>query len=202
MQMRQYTVKKVEGKPDWSSLPSLNIDTPYLETPDTIKASAQICYNDEALLVHLSTVEKDILAAEKGPLGMPCQDSCLEFFFSPIENDTRYINIEFNMNCCMYLGFGTCIADLTRLIVDPVDIFKPEISMTNDGWEIFYTIPYSFIRRFFPDFEAKSGKVMKANCYKCADFSTPPHYLSWNKVATEPTFTFHNPACYGEMIFN
>ncbi len=200
--MKFYEIKKTSENPDWSILPSLEINTPYLDTPDAIKAYAQICYNDKAILVHLSTVEKDILANQSGPLGMPCRDSCLEFFFCPLENDQRYINLEFNMNGCMYLGYGKSLPELTRLIVDPVEVFAPKISKTSDGWEIFYTIPYTFIRRFFPDFSVKSGKAMRANCYKCADLSNPPHYLSWNRVATEPSFTFHNPDCFGEMIFD
>ena len=200
--MKSYVIKKVNGAPDWSAIPYLDIDTPYLDTPSDISARAQICYNDDELLVHLSTVEKNIRAEVTSPYGMPCKDSCLEFFFCPAENDTRYFNVEYNMNGCIFLGFGSNVNNLVRLFPadDSETVFTPHIARTADGWEIFYRVPYAFIRRFFPEFKAYAGKQMRANCYKCADLSEPPHYLSWNKVDTDP-FTFHNPRCYGNMIF-
>ncbi len=199
--MNSYDIKKVVGTPEWKNIPVLNIENRYLETPQNITACAQICYNDEALLIHLSTEEREIRAVEKGPLGAPCEDSCLEFFFCPMEGDNRYFNLEFNINGCLFLGFGTDIDNLTRLVhEEPEKIFEPKIQKTEKGWEIFYSIPYSFIRRFFLDFEVKSGKSIRANCFKCADFSNPPHYMSWNLVEGEP-FTFHKSHCFGVMNF-
>ncbi len=200
--MKTYRIMKTEAAPDWCAIPSLEIDTPYLETPADIRASAQICYNDREFLVHLSTVEKNPRAEESGPIGSPCHDSCLEFFFCPMENDMRYFNIEFNMNGCVYLGMGADVKNLVRLLPEePIaEIFAPDIRKTPDGWEIFYRVPYTLIRRFFPDFRVYSGKEMRANCFKCADFSEPPHYLSWNPVEGE-TLSFHRSHCFGLMTF-
>ena len=199
--MKMYEIHKVTGNVDWSTLPVIDIDHPYMETPESIKAYAQICYNEEAILVHLRTVEENIRAVENGPIGCPCEDSCLEFFFCPVENDNRYFNIEFNSNACLYLGFGTGLSDLIRLIkADINEILCPDIRFTSDGWEIFYRIPYSFIKGFFPDFKVYEGKTIKANCYKCADLSEPPHYLSWSVVSENP-FTYHNTSCFGTMKF-
>ncbi len=200
--MKTYSLKKVECAPDWSVIPAIDIDNPYLDTPSDISARAQICYNNEEFLVHLSTVEKNIRATETGPVGVPCEDSCLEFFFCPMENDNRYFNIEFNMNGCVYLGFGSNVINLVRLIPEESveEMFAPKINKTQDGWEIFYRVPYTLIRRFFPDFKVYPGKEMRANCYKCADLSEPPHYLSWSKIEGEP-FTFHKSHCFGNMIF-
>jgi len=198
--MRSYEIRKMKAG-GWAEIPTLEIDNAYFETPDHIKAYAQIAYDDEAILVHLSTKERVIRAVEKGPLGSPCEDSCLEFFFCPAEGDKRYFNIEFNSNGCMYLGFGSGIVDLVRLVPDEgAEIFSPDIRRTEDGWEIFYRVSYSFVRRFFPDFKVYAGKHMRANCYKCADFSEPPHYKAWSPIVGEP-FKFHRPECYGEMIF-
>lgn len=200
--MNTYNIKKIISAPDWSVIPSLKIDIPYLDTPDDISAEAQLCYNDEEILVHLSTVEKNIRAVESGPIGVPCEDSCLEFFFCPMEQDKRYFNIEFNMNGCVYLGLGSNVIDLVRIVPEETieEMFAPKINKTADGWEIFYRVPYTLIRRVFPEFKAFSGKKMRANCYKCADCSEPPHYLSWSKIEAEP-FTFHAQNCFGEMIF-
>ena len=197
--MREYLIKKVYSAPDWAVIPELDIDHRYFETPDSISAKAQICYSDEAIFVRLSTVEANVRAVETGPMGMPCEDSCLEFFFCPYENDDRYFNIEFNSIGCMFLGMGSNIYKHTRLIPEE-EPFSPEIVKREDGWEITYTVPYEFIRRFFPEFKVFSGKKMRANCYKCADLSEPPHYMAWSPIVGEP-FKFHRPECFGAMIF-
>ena len=200
--MNTYSIKKIYTSPDWSAIPTLNIATPYLDTPNNVTASAQLCYNDEALLVHLWANEPYTRAEERGIVGIPCLDSCLEFFFCPEDGDSRYFNIEFNANGCMFLGFGSSVENLIRIVPeDPEQKFFPhQISKTEKGWEIFYSIPYSFIRRIFPSFEVYSGKRMQANCYKCSDLTEPANYLSWSPIVGEP-FTFHKPHCFGTMIF-
>lgn len=200
--MKEYVIKKISGTPDWKNLPILEINIPYLDTPSDISAHAQIGYDDNALYVHLWTEEEKIRAVEKEILGCPCKDSCLEFFFCPMENDSRYFNIEFNSNACLYLGFGSNVNNLCRLIIADIDTFLlPQIKKTTIGWDITYIIPFTLIRRFFPDFSIYSGKKIRANCYKCADLSEPPHYLSWSEITGEP-FTFHKPHCFGSMVFS
>jgi len=200
--MNYYTIKKADNPIDWASVKPLEMGFRYLDTPASIKAFAQICYNDEGIQVHLWSENDDVRAVENGPLGAPYEDSCLEFFFAPMEGDIRYFNIEFNSNCCLYLGLGRCMADHTRLIHDEgAAIFSPHASLTETGWEIFYTVPYRLIRRFFPDFEITKGKTVRANCFKCADLTTPANYMSWNRVDAEP-LDFHTPACFGIMEFD
>ncbi len=198
--MNMYTVKRWTGK--WEDIPSLDIAEKYRKTPDTVTARAQIAFDEDNLYVRLETEEYEHRNVETGPIGMPCEDSCLEFFFSPVEGDTRYFNIEFNSNCCMYLGMGHSIDDLVRLIPDEkgADVLSPKVEMKDGGWSIEYTIPVSFVKIFFPYFSLYAGKRMRANCYKCADKTEPPHYLSWNPVTTD-NFTFHRSECFGEMIF-
>lgn len=200
--MNRYTIKKAAQSIDWLQIERIEMQNRYLDTPNDLKAFAQICYNDEGLQVHLWSENDDVRAVENGPLGAPYEDSCLEFFFAPMEGDVRYFNIEFNSNCCLYLGLGRCMADHTRLIHDEgAEILSPKASRTETGWEIFYTVPYKLIRRFFPDFTITKGKTMRANCFKCADLTTPANYMSWNLVDSQP-LDFHKPECFGIMEFD
>lgn len=197
--MMQYEIKIVGNTVDWNEIPILNIACQYPSNPDSIEAYAQLCCDSEAFYVHMLTTEPETRAVEKGPLGMPCEDSCLEFFISPIDGDARYFNIEYNSNGCMYLGIGSCIENLVRLIPeDSAEVFSPEIKKNENGWEIFYKIPYAFMRHFFPEFEIYEGKFIMANFYKCSDLGNYPHYLSWSPIIGEP-FTFHRPECFGKM---
>ena len=199
--MKTYEIKKMTAPADWSDKPIIEIDTPYLDTPETVKAWAQIAYDDEALLVRLWTEEYQHRATETGPVGAPYEDCCLEFFFCPMEGDSRYFNFENNAIGCCSLGFGSGLDDLVRLVPDTEeDIFCRKVTKFEGGWEICYKFPYSFIKRFFPDFTVFEGKKIRANCFKCADLTEPPHYLSWSPVPTE-NFTFRRPDCFGEMIF-
>lgn len=200
--MREYNIKIIDTNPNWAEIDTLNIDNLYFESPDTITANAQICCNNEKFFVHLKTFEKNYLREHKGPTGLPYFDSCLEFFFSPIENDKRYFNIEFNSNACVFFGFAGGHDNIMRQLPehDILDFFKPNIITNEDNWEIYYEIPFYLIRRYFPDFNIFEGKKISANCFKCSDNSNPPHYMSWNLVEGDP-FTFHRPECFGLMTF-
>ena len=197
--MKEYTIVRCSGMPDWNNVPSLQIDRLYKTEPSDIRAWAQLAYDDTALYVKLSAQETHIRAEHMGPLGEICEDSCLEFFFSPMAGDTRYFNIECNPNGAMYLGFGSSVKSLQRLIPEEPAIL-PQASRTQNGWEVVYQIPYSLIRLFFPDFSPVSGYAMRANCFKCADLSAQPHWLCWSPVVEQPC-AFNNPSTFGTMIF-
>ena len=200
--MKEYTIKRMNADGDWSQIDTLAIDVSYLDSPDFYAAWAQIAYDDEALHVHLFCKEPATRAVEHGPLGSPCEDCCLEFFFSPMEGDPRYFNIELNRNGCMYLGLASSLPTLVRLIPEKDgDLLHPVFRDLADGWEVFYTFPYEFVRRFFPDFKVYAGKKIRANCFKCADLTEPPHYFSWSPITGEK-LSYHKPECFGSMIFS
>ena len=81
--MKHYTIDRVNGGPDWSAIPELCIDAQLWRPPVDIAAFAQLAWDDGRIYVRLRAVERHIRAEYTGPLGMPCEDSCLEFFFMP-----------------------------------------------------------------------------------------------------------------------
>ena len=196
--MREYTIARTHGAPDFSVVDTLAIDT-LLWCPEVpITAQAQICYDETALYVRLSAQEPNIRAEERGPLGVPCEDSCLEFFFCPIEGDDRYLSIECNPNSCLYLGFCNTGRRIIRLVPDCVEAIDPVIDMTEEGWSVTYAVPASYVRLFFPEFELKPGVSIRANCFKCGDKTVQEHYMSWSPVeVSDPDF--HIPAFFGKM---
>ena len=196
--MKRYTIARVSGKPDWSAIPALEIDEQLWRPPVDIAARAQIAWDDAQLYVRLSAREAHIRAEHTGPLGMPCEDSCLEFFFCPIPGDSRYFNIEYNPNACQYLGFGDG-KNLTRLLPER-DWFGAAPRRTDDGWLIDYAVPFAFVRMFAPDFKPVSGGSLRANCYKCGDLTAAEHYLAWNPCTSDAP-SFHRPQDFGLMTF-
>lgn len=198
--MKEYIIRR---KADWLQIREEEMPERPFSWDGDIRAFFQICYDDQNLYVRLRAHEADIRAENTYPLSEPCEDSCLELFFSPDQNSTRYFNVEFNPRKLLFLGIGTGIDDLMRLY--PVDEarygFEPEVVYLDDGWQITYHIPFAFIRVFFPDFSPKSGSCIRANCCCTGELCTVPHYLTWNPVDPAITPAFHNPACFGRMWF-
>lgn len=198
--MRTYTMKKIQGKPDWKKIPVMPIDNLLWTDSIDVSAQAQICWDEEALYVRMVAVEPHIRAKENGPLASVCRDSCLEFFFRPSER-LDYFNIEINPNRAIFLGFATGVHNLIRLLSGNVKKqMKIRVFMTKKGWTLSYRVPFSFIRRFFPDFKAEEGGRMYGNCYKCGDKTVKEHYLAWNPIVNEEP-AFHMPEQFGNLIF-
>ncbi|MBO5316974.1 MAG: carbohydrate-binding family 9-like protein [Oscillospiraceae bacterium] len=197
--MANYTIMRRPEPMCWEDIPHLNMEYEYRHREHNIRAWAQLCYDDQALYIRLQAVEPEIRAEHHGPLGEICEDSCLEFFFSPIPDDDRYFNLEVNPNGAMFKGFGTNVHTLQRLIPEEAFVV-PSIAFTEDGWVAEYAIPYEFIRLFFPDFSPAPGRYIRANCYKCGNLSPHPHWLCWAPVPEEAG-TFHRPDLFGTMYF-
>ena len=126
--MNKHMISRKPENLDWSGIPAISMTQQDWTPAVDIIPTAQICYDDKALYVRLAAKEEFIRAEGTGPLDAPCEDSCLEFFFCPCEGDMRYFNIEFNPNCCVYLGFGTSVRDLIRFIPEETDIKVSDIA--------------------------------------------------------------------------
>lgn len=197
--MNQYEIVSLVKESDAAPI-EVALEHTYLQTPESVHGKAALCATEDALRVHMELCCSEIRAVEEGPLGMPCQDSCMEFFFCPMPNDDRYFNFEWNANGCLFLGMGSSIADLTRLIVEEKEaLFLPRIQRNASGWTLDYRIPYAFIRRFFPDFQPEG--VIRGNFYACSDLSDPPYYLSWSPIVGDP-FSYHRTECFGQLRFS
>lgn len=199
--MREYTIIRRPADFSWDKVPALPIDQHFNTDPNIpITAQGQICYDETAMYVRLSAVESDISAVYTGLLDEVSEDSCLEFFFSPINGDRRYFNFECNPNGAMYMGFGSSVDDLVRLIQEE-PVIVPTAQYTADGWEVTYTIPHEFVRRFFPGYSPAPGSAIRANCFKCGSLTPIRHYITWSAVVKLPRASFHNPDCFGIMYF-
>lgn len=203
--MRSYTIKKIQGAPDWSVIPVMPIDNQPWGEPVDISAQAQICWDEENLYIRQEAWEKHIRREENGPLCRVCNDSCLEFFFRPTER-MDFFNFEINPNRAIYLGYGNGQDTLLRInfqskrdtiMQEKLDI---QTEITETGWVLTYKIPFAFVRRFFPEFQPKAGLQAYGNAYKCGDETEQIHYIAWNPIDW-PEPAFHRPEQFGRLIF-
>jgi len=198
--MRTYTMKKIQGAPDWSATPVMPIDNLLWTDSIDITAQAQICWDENALYVRMEAVEPHIRVEEDGPLAMVCEDSCMEFFLRPTEQ-MKYFNIEINPNKAIYLGITAGRPMLIRLLSGEIkEQMNIQVEMTDKGWVLSYQVPFSVINFFFPEFKAEAGGKIYGNAYKCGDKTAKEHYMAWNPVCSEEP-DFHLPEQFGTLIF-
>ena len=197
---KSYTVARIDGQPNWSSIARLDIDDSAWTDSFGISAHAQLCHDGQALYVHMWAEEQDVRAtyAAEDLLANPFEDSCLEFFVSPVAGDARYLNFEFNPNCALCNQIGAQKQDRTRLLPTS-ETLNAASSRTSDGWEITYQVPFDYIRTLYPTFSLEPGMRMRGNFYKCGNLTANKHYLAWNHVDSE-TPNFHVPESFGILV--
>ncbi len=169
------------------------------------EVSFRIVHTDDRFIVSLRTYEKDPVAYVNVRDGHVCNDSCMEFFFSPSpDNSNGYFNFETNSNPTLYLHYAQC--DRTGSVSVEWDEREFKMSTTFDKdergldfWQVDYEIPYAMIRAYAPSCDLSSGSVIRANVYKCGLTDQIEHYGSWNLVVTDVP-SFHQPSFFGEMI--
>lgn len=168
--------------------------------------SFNIAYDDREIFIKYR-VREDSVKAEKGHDNqMVCEDSCVEFFVSPVDDGTYY-NIEFNSIGTCLMGFGTgredntladekIISGIRRLSTLGDKTFEEKKSPGE--WSLTVAIP---LKAFFRhDVGQISGRRFRANFYKCGDMLSVPHYLTWNRIETGKP-DYHRPEFFGELIF-
>ncbi|NLN40475.1 MAG: hypothetical protein GX160_00495 [Clostridiales bacterium] len=71
----------------------------------------------------------------------------------------------------------------------------------DESWTLEFSIPYTFIEKYYGKQDFSSGKKMRGNFQKCGDKTKFPHYGCWNRIeAPEPNF--HKPECFGDFILD
>ncbi len=133
-------------------------------------------------------------------------DSCVEFFFSPIE-DGSYYNIEFNCIGTALIGYGFGKVNRERAGIEVTSKMLRHSSLGTQpighkegdfSWKLTMIIPVSAFYKH--DISNLSGMKSKANFYKCGDGVKKPHYVSWQPIEFERP-NFHLPQYFDEIIF-
>ena len=192
-----YRVPRGDGA-HWDNIPRAELkETGWLE-PAGVKAWMQLCHDGENLYVRLEAQESPIRATLTGTLDQVCNDSCLEFFFAPVEEDARYFNFEWNPLKSLNLGFGGTRPTRVRQIVKKPEMFHIQPFTTAGGWGVTMAIPGDYIRLYMPEF-TMSGEAA-GNFYKCGDETAVPHYLAWSPLTTD-TPDYHRRQDFGILHF-
>lgn len=197
--MEIYHIIHCETMPDWDRVPALEAGNIEWTEDFGIRMTQKICYSEENLFVQQTAIERLIRAEHHEMPAAVCEDSCMEFFLVP-EGDTRYLNFEWNWNGCLHLDIHA--ADGSGIGLLPKEhrtLFAFRSSLIENGWQISYRIPLSFLQVFYPTLAFQPGTAFRANCYKCGDLTEHPHFLAWSKNSSE-TPNFHCLEDFGRML--
>lgn len=174
--------------------------------------SVKLRYNYNYIYVFFKVTDKNIRSVAVNNFDPVFEDSCVEFFFAPDkENADTYFNLE--VNCSGKVLFGYRLNKLqksTRISADEIEQLNvlatfqdkqilEEIKETTE-WAVQYKIPFTLIEKYLGKKIRDNLKEWRCNFYKCADMSSTPHWLTWNKVDyREPNF--HLPEYFGSLLF-
>lgn len=209
--MKRYVIQKLNGTmpelggrtfdPEASgyceNVPYAPIDSyAWDETGYRPQARAYVTWGEKGLHVLLCALESEICVKATEFNGDVYQDSCLEFFFRPFQDDPRYLNIETNAGGVALIGFGS--DRFNRVLLEKMPEGMELTVSCHDGewWAVHYIVPWMLLQELYGR-APKPGDVMRGNFYKC-DESIHPHFGSWAPVVA-PKPDFHRPECFAEL---
>ncbi len=218
------TVEKVQNREKWYQTKHLlsrddsswiRIDTmPWGGTYKPVTLAA-VGRDHSSLHLYMRSYEKKLRFKASRRNDPVCQDSCMEFFFSPMgPENPAYFNFEVNPLGVLYIGFsqnGTrsdskqaaAHKENTYFNMKAMSRSQAEEYNRKNGenpeafWDISYSIPFQFIQEYMPDFDPfQPGKRISANFYKCGDLTEIEHYVVWNCIES-PKPDYHRPEFFG-----
>ena len=196
---KSYVIKKRPFVTDesWNNVETVEVNcSPWKKYPCRYYTEAKLLYTEDAIYVNFKTTETHLKAVHNKKNTAVSNDSCMEFFLSPDENDTRYFNFEINPLGVMLLYLCNGRGKYTHIEVSH-KIFQIKSIITSEGWQLFYKVPFSFIMEFFPNTIGN----MRGNFYKCGEKTIHKHYGCWNFVETKKP-EFHCPQYFGRLILD
>ncbi len=182
----------------WSSVPTSEINEVWENYyPSPYKTEFRMVHSDEGLTLKLSTTEWPVRVACVSRNQEVCEDSCMEFFLTPNTTEKDYLNIEVNAIGISLVGIGEGRVGRKKLNIANTEFEIQTLIHPEEGWELMYFIPYSFISKYFNIIDKK----MRANFYKIGNASARKHYSVWNMIDLEMP-DFHRPEFFGEIILS
>ena len=216
-----YTVTRVKkpveidgnwNKAPWKKVKSITIANPMGKDPIfTPTTEAKVVYDNENIYIIFRVQDQYVKSTVTEYNGNVSGDSCVEFFFSPDEdNPLHYFNLEINAGGTPLIFFvtkpWTGFNKLDNASISQIEIahsmpgvVDPEITEPTT-WTIECRVPYSILKNYSHVTIPKPGTKWRANFYKTGSRTGNPHYFTWSKV-NKATPDFHMPEYFGTLEF-
>jgi hypothetical protein len=197
----------------WANTQPVTLENYMGEKPKHFPSTqVKLLYNNENLFIFFKVHDNFVRYTVSQTNGLVCEDSCVEFFFTPNNQpDTNnYFNIETNCGGTILMHYNDKKASqrkpVDEKLISRIQIYhsmpakvNPEIKEPTT-WLLQYRLPFEIFSAFQNFTRPEPGTIWRANFYKCADKSSMPHWLTWNKVEN-PFPDFHLPEYFGILKF-
>jgi hypothetical protein len=199
-------------KPVWDKADVLYILNSMGQEPHFIPLTkAKLLYDEENIYGIFQVKDKYVQCVVEETNGPVYSDSCVEFFFSPDQNNPLfYFNLEINCGGVALMQQTSephkkyrylSTSDIEQIEIAhslPRKVF-PEIE-EEIFWTIEFRIPLAILHNYSEISHPEKEVVWKANFYKTASKTSNPHYLTWSFV-DNPKPDFHLPQYFGSLVF-
>lgn len=199
--------------PEWAAAETLLVDKFHpLGSGHRPEVRVKLLHDTTAVQGVFHVRDRHVIARQTGYQAMVCKDSCVEFFVRP-KPDKGYMNFE--MNACGVL-LSEYVEDPTRTnagfkkfewtaerfggMVRIHSTLKGPVMEEIAGpveYTVGFRIPFGVLEAYVGALGAVGGQIWRANCYKCADESSHPHWAAWSPVGEN--LNFHQPERFGIM---
>ena len=206
---------KIDGiwdKPEWKTAEAIKLKYFMGEIPSFQPiVNAKMMYGSNNLYIIFRVEDRYIRCVNRIYNSHVCEDSCVEFFFSPdSDSPEKYFNLEINCGGTPLMRYSIVprknfkvieYEDLKQIEIahSLPEIIDPEIKEAIT-WTLEYRIPLVILEKYSELTYPKPGVVWKGNFYKIADKTSNVHYLTWSLV-DQAKPDFHLPAYFGKLIF-
>lgn len=201
--MKTYIAKKTAlppsvADPRWALAAPASLDFRWADgAPSPYAASFRILHSDTGLSVRIETNEWPLRAVHTVCNEQICEDSCVEFFFTPNEEEQAYMNIEVNPLGVSHIGLGDGRHGRRLLDITGEGVHIETHVTFGEGWAASLYLPYTFLHKHF----ASRSDKWRMNCYKCGDLTSTEHYQTWNPVEV-PSPDYHRPEFFGSLVLS
>lgn len=170
------------------------------------KFEVRMAHNGSQLLINYRVAEECVRAVAPHDDGNVWEDSCCEFFLSPVADGTYY-NLECNAAGQLLVGFGPGREGRERAPRQVLDLIDRWTTMGRAPfadiagqrtWQLCLAVPTGVYYRHAID--SFDGISAKGNVYKCGDCLPHPHFLSLYPIDL-PKPDFHRPDFFGPVVF-
>jgi hypothetical protein len=205
--------KNINFSPDWQAIEALDVNHfPWYQAGKKQNTQVKLSANSDTLFIQIIAQDKHSFAKQtKLNHMLICEDSCVEFFFSPSGVlGSSYVNLE--VNCCgtLHLAYGAGRDNRQFLSVEAASLIqcKSSLNLAMDNpvkieseddtqWCVEIILPFSVIEQLTG--ESVNKHKWFANFYRCGG-RTEPQYAVWNNIGVvEPDY--HRPEYFGELVF-
>lgn len=195
--------------PDWQTIDAIEINHyPWYQEGKKQDTQVKLSANSETLFIQIIAQDNYSFAKQtKLNHKLVCQDSCVEFFFSPSGVlGSSYVNLE--VNCCgtLHLAYGAGRENRQFISLAAASLIQRKSSITSpvkieseydNEWCVEIALPFAAIEQLTG--ESVNKNKWFANFYRCGGRTEPQYAVLHDIDAPEPDY--HRPEYFGELVF-